>query len=190
MIMIGYVLLALVSASLFILYALARRQHIVDDFKSWGRNVLLVIAHPDDEAMFFVPTIAHLVESGAQVHILCLSSGNYDGLGAVRSLELQASARVLRATKAVCVEHAQLQDGPHSDWPPAVIAEHVHDYCRAHNIDSVREGGIEAKGRTRRATSLTHLTRDSLCCCSHTLARSPARSPRSTLAACRATRIT
>lgn len=37
--------------------------------------VLLAIAHPDDESMFFVPTLLHLKESGATVHVLCLSTG-------------------------------------------------------------------------------------------------------------------
>ena len=38
-------------------------------------KVLLVIAHPDDECMFFCPSIARLQEQGGEVHVLCLSSG-------------------------------------------------------------------------------------------------------------------
>ena len=37
-------------------------------------NVLLVIAHPDDEAMFFVPSMLHL-RRHFNVHVLCLSNG-------------------------------------------------------------------------------------------------------------------
>ena len=45
------------------------------------RNVLFVIAHPDDEAMFFVPTILSLNGySGYKLHLLCLSSGNVSSL--------------------------------------------------------------------------------------------------------------
>ncbi|TKY59599.1 N-acetylglucosaminyl-phosphatidylinositol de-N-acetylase [Spatholobus suberectus] len=40
------------------------------------RNVLLVIAHPDDESMFFTPTINFLTSKGHNVHILCLSIGD------------------------------------------------------------------------------------------------------------------
>jgi hypothetical protein len=40
-----------------------------------NRNLLLVIAHPDDEAMFFGP----LLSSSCNVSILCLSNGNYKG---------------------------------------------------------------------------------------------------------------
>jgi N-acetylglucosaminylphosphatidylinositol deacetylase len=38
-------------------------------------SVLLVTAHPDDESMFFAPTLAHVLQRGAEVHILCLSTG-------------------------------------------------------------------------------------------------------------------
>ena len=36
---------------------------------------LLVTAHPDDEAMFFSPTILHLIEQGLRVALLCVSTG-------------------------------------------------------------------------------------------------------------------
>ena len=40
------------------------------------RGVLLVTAHPDDEAMFFVPTLLALQARGVAVHVLCLSTGS------------------------------------------------------------------------------------------------------------------
>lgn len=42
--------------------------------------VLLVTAHPDDEAMFFAPTIHRLQQQGAAIQILCLSNGGVGGL--------------------------------------------------------------------------------------------------------------
>ena len=41
------------------------------------KAILLLIAHPDDEAMFFAPTLLSLTrpELGNHVKILCLSSG-------------------------------------------------------------------------------------------------------------------
>jgi N-acetylglucosaminylphosphatidylinositol deacetylase len=40
-------------------------------------RILLLIAHPDDEAMFFAPTLLALTrpENGNHIKILCLSSG-------------------------------------------------------------------------------------------------------------------
>ena len=42
-----------------------------------GKRICLLIAHPDDEAMFFSPTVLALTapEAGNHVKILCLSSG-------------------------------------------------------------------------------------------------------------------
>jgi len=44
-----------------------------------GQRVCLLIAHPDDEAMFFAPTILALTRPELQNHvrILCLSSGSF-----------------------------------------------------------------------------------------------------------------
>jgi N-acetylglucosaminylphosphatidylinositol deacetylase len=42
-----------------------------------NKRICLLIAHPDDEAMFFAPTVLALTEPslGNHVKILCLSSG-------------------------------------------------------------------------------------------------------------------
>jgi N-acetylglucosaminylphosphatidylinositol deacetylase len=40
-----------------------------------GTRVLLVTAHPDDEAMFFAPTLLWLAAQGVQTYVLCLSNG-------------------------------------------------------------------------------------------------------------------
>lgn len=42
-----------------------------------GQRICLLIAHPDDEAMFFAPTLLALTrpELGNHVKILCMSSG-------------------------------------------------------------------------------------------------------------------
>lgn len=57
--------------------------------------VLLITAHPDDECMFFAPSINHFIKSGMSVDLLCLSTGNFDGIGEVRTEELRKSAGVL-----------------------------------------------------------------------------------------------
>lgn len=38
------------------------------------RSILLIIAHPDDEAMFFSPILITLIKS-CRIYLLCLSSG-------------------------------------------------------------------------------------------------------------------
>ncbi|KAF4994112.1 hypothetical protein FGRMN_6027 [Fusarium graminum] len=62
-----------------------------------NKRVCLLIAHPDDEAMFFSPTVLALTrpENGNHVKILCLSTGDADGLGDVRKRELVKSGLAL-----------------------------------------------------------------------------------------------
>jgi N-acetylglucosaminylphosphatidylinositol deacetylase len=45
----------------------------------WNKRILLLIAHPDDEAMFFAPSLLALTKDkyGNHVKILCLSSGAF-----------------------------------------------------------------------------------------------------------------
>ncbi|PGH34987.1 N-acetylglucosaminylphosphatidylinositol deacetylase [[Emmonsia] crescens] len=59
-----------------------------------NKRICLLIAHPDDEAMFFAPTLLAMTrpELGNHLKILCLSSGDADGLGHIRKKELKASA--------------------------------------------------------------------------------------------------
>jgi N-acetylglucosaminylphosphatidylinositol deacetylase len=105
-----YVILALVPA-LFSL--LLRPLHPADVFldgsHSFPPRILLLTAHPDDEAFFFGPTITSLMSlsgsdnaSGSvtpQVYSLCLSVGNADGLGDIRRRELADSLDVLGVAK-------------------------------------------------------------------------------------------
>ncbi|KAI2609161.1 LmbE-like protein [Hypoxylon sp. NC1633] len=62
-----------------------------------NKRICLLIAHPDDEAMFFAPTVLALTrpETGNHVKILCLSSGNAEGLGETRKKELVKSGMLL-----------------------------------------------------------------------------------------------
>ncbi|KAJ9151738.1 N-acetylglucosaminyl-phosphatidylinositol de-N-acetylase [Pleurostoma richardsiae] len=66
-----------------------------------NKRICLLIAHPDDEAMFFAPTVLALTrpETGNHVKILCLSSGNADGLGETRKKELVKSGLLLGLRK-------------------------------------------------------------------------------------------
>ncbi|PWY94310.1 N-acetylglucosaminyl-phosphatidylinositol deacetylase [Aspergillus sclerotioniger CBS 115572] len=63
----------------------------------YNKRICLLIAHPDDEAMFFAPTVLALTkpEYGNHLKILCLSSGDADGLGHIRKKELVKSGMQL-----------------------------------------------------------------------------------------------
>ncbi len=65
------------------------------------RRVLLVIAHPDDECMFFAPTIHSLVKSDVKVNVLCLSNGG----ASIREAELARSCKILHIHNFEILNH-------------------------------------------------------------------------------------
>jgi N-acetylglucosaminylphosphatidylinositol deacetylase len=77
--------------------------------------------------MFFVPAISALLNASAQVHLLCLSTGNYDGLGASRSLEVSAAARILGLSSCAVIDDTQLQDGVANTWPVAAVVDKISE---------------------------------------------------------------
>jgi len=102
-------------------------QHKSSHTKPRNKRVLLVIAHPDDECMFFGPTIINLAANGSDLRVLALTNGNYEGLGDVRQRELLASCAVLGVVEAsVRILHdLALPDHPTERWALPSVAAHV-----------------------------------------------------------------
>merc|ERR1712045_216505 len=88
-----------------VIWIKARQEKIKD------KNILYVIAHPDDESMFFIPSILSLRKRN-KIFMLCLSNGNYEGLGKVRTKELEKACRYLKFNDSpVVIDDPDLQDG-------------------------------------------------------------------------------
>ncbi|KAF9276369.1 hypothetical protein BGZ68_010065 [Mortierella alpina] len=114
-------------------------------------SIVLVIAHPDDEVMFFGPTLAELTrpEHGNTVRVLCMSSGNHDGLGEVRKRELLASCKSfgIRESHVTVLEREELKDGPNELWDPSLVGDQMNLYAKKHNIETIitfDEKGVSA----------------------------------------------
>ncbi|XP_075983789.1 phosphatidylinositol glycan anchor biosynthesis class L [Anticarsia gemmatalis] len=114
-----------------------------------AKRVLVVVAHPDDECMFFGPTIFRLCEQGADVHILCLSNGNYEGKGRIRRTELWAACHELGVPdENICIiMDTRLKDDPKVHWPVPVIAKIIHHRLESLDIDTLvtfDRGGVSS----------------------------------------------
>jgi N-acetylglucosaminylphosphatidylinositol deacetylase len=113
-----------------------------------NKRICLLIAHPDDEAMFFAPALMALSrpETGNHVKILCLSSGmflsstpplgrpltsmtpitgNADGLGETRKRELAKSGLILGLRKTddvFVVDKPEFPDSMTAKWDSSAIS--------------------------------------------------------------------
>ncbi|KAI5842308.1 phosphatidylinositol glycan class L [Tricharina praecox] len=96
-----------------------------------NKTITLLIAHPDDEAMFFSPTLLCLAPSN-RIQVLCLSTGDAAGLGAVRRTELIASAMTLGvrdSADVVVIDDPRMPDSMGTPWAPEVVAEYLARYA-------------------------------------------------------------
>ena len=107
--------------------------------KSVMCRVLLVISHPDDESMFFVPVISELVRSGVELFVLCLSTGDADGQGMTRQLEMDEVAEHLGIDidNVTIVDDPGLQDGMQNAWSSTLIAKLVQEMVMSCDISKV-----------------------------------------------------
>jgi N-acetylglucosaminylphosphatidylinositol deacetylase len=110
--------------------------------------LLIVIAHPDDESIFFVPAIDALQSSKmcSETHILCCSTGNSEGKGSIRAGELVSAAKVLNINEKniAILDHYALRDGMLEKWDSLAVATAVSAAVRKI---------IESQGNSRKGNS-------------------------------------
>ena len=114
----------------------------VERFGVKGREEawLVVVAHPDDESMFFAPTILALPSyPWATVRILCLSTGDFRGGGGQRTQEMVAACAALGvgADAVEVVDDPRLRDGPGTNWLKEAVAERVSTAVERWGISKV-----------------------------------------------------
>ncbi|XP_019076900.1 uncharacterized protein LOC100855158 isoform X4 [Vitis vinifera] len=85
------------------------------------RNVLLVIAHPDDESIF-----------------ICYV-GNADGMGNIRKEELYQASAILKVPlqQVKILDHPDFQDGFGKVWNHALLAKIIEEEVISHAIDTI-----------------------------------------------------
>ncbi|KAH9256240.1 hypothetical protein BASA81_005461 [Batrachochytrium salamandrivorans] len=70
--------------------------------------------------MFFLPTVLQGFQSK---HLLCLSNGDFDGIGLIREKELQRAAIGVLQFDSIAFSH--FRDGPEEHWDAGEVAQAV-----------------------------------------------------------------
>lgn len=117
-----------------ILYFLYRFYHFINSHNNSISNCLLLIAHPDDESMFFSPFLYW-----NKPFILCLSDGNFEGKGITRRSEFSALCQKRE------IKYKILSYEDNSDWKTDEILLDVLNLCedlRIENLVTFDSGGV------------------------------------------------
>lgn len=129
---IALVVCILVVLSIILLY----QQRLSAELPEGCDRFLLVIAHPDDEVIFFRPTMSILQNEGKEVYILCFTDGDHEGLGVVRSRELYESAASFDIPSSR-VKIGGYRDGRGEVWDLGAVERDVEEFVCQHDIQAV-----------------------------------------------------
>lgn len=134
-----YILCVLIGIALLLRYLCLRKKTFTVYLKE-RKNLCFVIAHPDDEIMFFFPTIqlAFSNKKKEELFLLCLSNGNNYGEGVKREKEFLKVWSYLGGDPKnyKILNVPEFQDGFHY-WDENKIADTVKDFCSKHNIEMI-----------------------------------------------------
>lgn len=114
------------------------RAFIPIEFQQNQYRLLLVVAHPDDECLFFAPTLRVLQNQyHVNLSLLVFSRGNHVGLGDIRAKELSGSCHALNIPQERCIalNLPNIQDNPKIWWPSEQLLPIINDYMNKWSID-------------------------------------------------------
>jgi N-acetylglucosaminylphosphatidylinositol deacetylase len=127
--------IAAISYTLYVAVGIAREHLKSTACKLEAKRIVLITAHPDDECMFFAPVIKRLRERDIAVHLLCLSTGNYYGLGKERTNELKSSCKFL-GIECTVIDEPKLQDG-NGRWDAPVVSDAISEFMKGKDFDAI-----------------------------------------------------
>lgn len=113
------------------LFKMGDKLQIYADPELLNTNISLLIAHPDDEVMFFGPSLHFLVhpKSNNSLSVLCLSRGNADGIGETREAEfyntLTSYFPLNRSALTLVDDETKFKDSMSIRWDADDIAEAI-----------------------------------------------------------------
>jgi N-acetylglucosaminylphosphatidylinositol deacetylase len=115
---------------------------------------LLVIAHPDDEVLFFSPFIIACKNHNNPIAILCISDGNYYGQGPKRRKEIIESAVALglEPSDVTVLQDLNLLDGHQNYWSPQLLSYYINEKIEQFKPTSIitfDEYGVSGKIKSK-----------------------------------------
>ncbi|CAF0819260.1 unnamed protein product [Rotaria sordida] len=123
---------------MFLLILSNSQAFIPIQFQQNHYRLLLVVAHPDDECLFFSPTL-HVLQKQYHVNLslLVFSRGNHIGLGHIRAMELYDSCKALNISKERCIslDLPNIQDNPNVWWSEKQLIPMINEYINKWSID-------------------------------------------------------
>ena len=108
------------------------------EFQQNRYHLLLIVAHPDDECLFFSPTLRVLqTQYHFQLSLVVFSRGNHVGLGEIRAMELLGSCRALHIPPERCIslDLPHIQDNPKVWWSEQKLIPIIEEYVNKWSID-------------------------------------------------------
>ncbi|RFU79365.1 n-acetylglucosaminyl phosphatidylinositol deacetylase [Trichoderma arundinaceum] len=130
-------------------YVVGRDARLLPPELLQSKSLLIVTAHPDDECLFFSPTILGILDRNHAIKggLIVMSTGNNYGKGETRKLELKGSCTALGISPSRCeaLDHPSLQDNPKVWWDTNLIQTIVKDYVKKWEVDAIitfDEGGV------------------------------------------------
>jgi N-acetylglucosaminylphosphatidylinositol deacetylase len=92
------------------------------------KSILLIIAHPDDEILFWTPTIKKLKSLNLKLKILCLSNGNSKNKGKKRTEEFKKVSKYLKLEDNEILNVPELQDSMKKFWDEKIVSEKISNF--------------------------------------------------------------
>jgi N-acetylglucosaminylphosphatidylinositol deacetylase len=109
-----------------------------------AKRILIITSHPDDETMFFGPTILSLCRGksnfkSANLFLLCMSTGDHKKMGSKRKHELYNACKILGIPEEniTILSYTRLRDDPGIRWREEVVSEGVLQTAYANEIDTI-----------------------------------------------------
>lgn len=96
-----------------------------------NKKILLLTAHPDDEIMFFYPTIKELCKCN-DLYLLCLSNGDYEKIGNIRENELKKLCKLIKFKN---YKISYFEDNINKFWDINMVEDEIIKYININGID-------------------------------------------------------